>query len=67
MIKKLIGFCLNSRIWIEVTIVTPKSCPYIENKFHAPNCEECGYYELREPMKYILRKIKILQEMQIDE
>ena len=64
---KKLGFCLNSRIWIDVAIITPKSCPYTESEFHAPNCEDCAYYELREPMKYILKKIKIMQRKQVDE
>lgn len=59
---KKLGFCLNSRIWIEAAMTTPKSCPYAESEYHDPNCErECGYFELRKPTKYILRKMKILQ------
>ena len=64
--RRKLGFCLNSRVWIEVAMTTPKSCPYAESEFHAPKCEdECGYYELRKPTKYILKKIKILQGMSV--
>lgn len=60
---KKLGFCLNSRIWIDVAVKTPKSCPYAESEWHAPNCEDCGYYEMRKPTKYVLRKIETLKEM----
>ena len=52
-----IGFCQNSKMWIGIMAFNPKSCPY-----HVADCHPngCGYYEDREPNKYILRKMKIL-------
>ena len=47
-----VGFCLNSRIWIGIYPNSPPACPNEEE------CESCGYYEEREPTKYLQWKWK---------
>lgn len=58
MVKKY-PFCTNSRRWITVPFFMklPKSCPYREEQ----DCqdEQCVYFELREPNRYLLYMIMI--------
>ena len=58
MTEKL-SFCTNSRRWLVFETMNPRSCPY--EKERCPGC--CGYYQEREPTKYVLRKMKILKSM----
>jgi len=54
-------FCLNSRRWIETMAFSspPKSCP-LESE-HFWGCQDCGYYELREPTNYLKKFRKIMK------
>jgi len=49
-------FCSNSRQWLVFGTMNPRSCPY--EKERCPAC--CGYYQEREPSKYVTRKMAIL-------
>jgi len=53
-------FCLNSRRWIETMMISrpPESCPHQSDNFFS--CQDCGYYELRKPTKYLKRFRKIM-------
>jgi len=54
-------FCWNSRRWIELMVLrlgAPDTCP--NQKMQLTKCEECGYYEMREPTKYLLYIRKVL-------
>lgn len=61
-VKKL-GFCLSSRRW-EITLVwgIPMTCPYFE-KAIAGNCDDCAYFEWREPTAYVKRKMRIMESV----
>lgn len=61
MMEKM-PFCWNSRRWVltmDLAIHYPETCRALRN---VGDCdpEDCGYCELREPTKYLLRKMKIL-------
>lgn len=55
-------FCLNSRRWIKFMAYQgkpPESCPNRGDNFLT--CENCGYYEIREPSKYLIKINKIIK------
>jgi len=53
------GFCHNSRRWCLLMIFNkPETCTY-PNAFKG--CSGCGYFELREPTIYLLRRLQELK------
>jgi len=54
-------FCWNSKRWIEImTTSRPlESCPHQLDNFFS--CQDCEYYELREPTPYLKRFRKIMR------
>ena len=59
--NKLVGFCLNSRKYIDFMMILPKSCPqgWQGNTFCQD--EACGYYTLREQSHWYKEKMEIMQ------
>jgi len=56
---KKVAWCQNSRRWLVFMDLIgryPKTCPY------NGDCDGCGYFEERQPSKYLLRKEGLLKE-----
>ena len=63
--SELVGFCLNSRRYVDFMWLLPKSCPskgWQGNTF----CEgeNCSYYEERAPSMHYKRKMKLMREFE---
>ena len=57
-----IPFCWHARRWL-IHAIDPRSCPYI-GTWGVTYCigDKCGYYEEREPTKYVLNLLELLRE-----
>jgi len=55
-----VGFCLNSRRYVDFIMILPKFCPYNYQGNSFCRDEQCEHYEKRTPSRYYLRKMKIL-------
>lgn len=63
MIDEKQAFCLNSRRWLvfmDLFMNYPSTCP------HEGDCDGCGYFQLREPTKYLKKKERDLKEAMSD-
>ncbi len=57
------AFCLNSRVWLALRGFTaPTTCPN-RNHYEQSACRGCGYFELREPTRYVRKQLELLGEV----
>ena len=60
---QVVGFCTNSRRWVDFMLPTPpKSCPYLgwQGQSHCSD-HSCGYYEERTPTRSYKKKLDTLK------
>ncbi len=63
MREEKVGWCWNSRQWVDFMVILPHSCPqcgFQGNRWCAN--DGCGYYEERKPSPWYKEKLNILQE-----
>ncbi len=53
-------FCHNHKQWILFLVRPHKTCPLYQEQLMC--YEKCGYYELRIPTKYFLRKLNSIKQ-----